>query len=208
MRAIRKIVVGQFHRPHGLLGRLAGWIMATRPSNLARNDWTVSLLCLDEQSSVCEIGCGPGVALAAIAGKAIRGQIYAFDHSALMVRITRRRLREAVKAGRAVIEVAGWERVSDLPMPVDAVLSVNVFHFIDDKAGMAAAVLEALKPGGQFAVTHQPRGQNADDASGQKAADATAAILEAAGFGAVRIETLALSPPARCVIGVKTTRSH
>jgi len=37
-------VYAQFRRPSGFLGRLAGWIMANRPSNIERNRWTVDLL--------------------------------------------------------------------------------------------------------------------------------------------------------------------
>ena len=42
--ALRETIVGQFKRPHGMLGRLAGWIMASRPSNIRRNLWTVEML--------------------------------------------------------------------------------------------------------------------------------------------------------------------
>jgi len=41
-QAFRRIA-GQFHRPHGLDGRLAGWVMAHRSSNRRRNRW--ALLC-------------------------------------------------------------------------------------------------------------------------------------------------------------------
>jgi len=41
---LRQNVIGQFRRPHGVLGRVAGWVMANRPSNRRRNMWTVGLL--------------------------------------------------------------------------------------------------------------------------------------------------------------------
>ena len=34
---LRRIIVSQFANPRGLLGTVAGWIMAHRPSNKARN---------------------------------------------------------------------------------------------------------------------------------------------------------------------------
>jgi hypothetical protein len=51
----------QFRRPTGLLGRLAGWIMANRPSNIERNRWTVDLLNVQPSDHVLEIGFGPGL---------------------------------------------------------------------------------------------------------------------------------------------------
>ena len=52
-------VYRQFRRPTGLLGRLAGWIMANRPSNIERNRWTVDLLRVQPADHVLEIGFGP-----------------------------------------------------------------------------------------------------------------------------------------------------
>lgn len=37
-------VYRQFHKPTGFLGRIAGWILANRPSNIERNRWTVDQL--------------------------------------------------------------------------------------------------------------------------------------------------------------------
>ena len=52
-------VVGQFHRPHGVGGRLAGSVMAHRRSNRDRNHWVVSLLDVQPTDRVLEIGFGP-----------------------------------------------------------------------------------------------------------------------------------------------------
>jgi len=49
-------VVAQFARPTGFWGDIAGFIMAYRPSNLARNEWAISLLNLQPSDRVLEIG--------------------------------------------------------------------------------------------------------------------------------------------------------
>ncbi len=69
--SLRKTIVGQFKNPHGYLGRIAGWIMANRRSNRERNDWTVDLLNIRSRDRVIEIGCGPGLALAACLERAV-----------------------------------------------------------------------------------------------------------------------------------------
>ena len=59
---MRNAFVRQFSRPTGLLGRVAGLIMATRPSNLERNMRTLALADIQPEDRVLEIGFGPGVA--------------------------------------------------------------------------------------------------------------------------------------------------
>ena len=53
-------VIGQFGRPRGVGGRLVGWTMGRRSSNVQRSEWAVSLLDLHAGDRVLEVGCGPG----------------------------------------------------------------------------------------------------------------------------------------------------
>ncbi len=61
---VRQRLVAQFRQPRGLPGQLAGLVMAMRPSNRARNRWTVELLDLQPGDRLLEIGFGPGLAIA------------------------------------------------------------------------------------------------------------------------------------------------
>ncbi|HMF05224.1 MAG TPA: SAM-dependent methyltransferase, partial [Acidimicrobiia bacterium] len=81
-----RAMVAQFHRPHGLGGRAAGWVMAHRGSNRKRNVWAAGLLDVQPEDRVLEIGFGPGIAIEATAGRATRGLVAGVDHSELMVR--------------------------------------------------------------------------------------------------------------------------
>ncbi len=92
--------LAQFHHPTGAVGHVAGWIMGRRSSNVARNRWAVQLLDVQPTDRVIELGCGPGVAIAALATRAIRGLVVGVDHSQVMLRQARRRNRAAVRAGR------------------------------------------------------------------------------------------------------------
>src|SRR5688500_7109770 len=98
-RLIRRLV-RQFHQPTGLGGRLAGRVMGHRPSNVERNRWAVELLDVQPNERVLEIGCGPGVAIAALASRVPEGLVVAVDHSEVMISQTRRRNTAAVDAGR------------------------------------------------------------------------------------------------------------
>ena len=78
--------LAQFHQPTGAVGHVAGWIMGRRSSNVARNRWAVQLLDVQPADRVIELGCGPGVAIAALATRAIRGLVVGVDHSQVMIR--------------------------------------------------------------------------------------------------------------------------
>ena len=88
--------LAQFHHPTGAVGHVAGWIMGRRSSNVARNRWAVQLLDVQPTDRVIELGCGPGVAIAALATRAIRGLVVGVDHSQVMIRQARRRNRAAI----------------------------------------------------------------------------------------------------------------
>src|SRR3712207_3048662 len=78
-----------FMHPEGFRGRVAGWIMGRRGSNVARNRWVVDLLELGPGDRALEIGCGPGVAVeAALAAGA---DVVAVDPSEVMRAMAGRR---------------------------------------------------------------------------------------------------------------------
>ena len=60
---VLRLVVGQFHSPHGMGGHVAGWVMGHRSSNRERNRWVVSLLDVQPTDRVLEVGFGPGIAV-------------------------------------------------------------------------------------------------------------------------------------------------
>jgi SAM-dependent methyltransferase len=194
--------VAQFHRPTGAGGHLAGWIMGRRPSNVARSRWAVQLLDVRPTERVLELGCGPGVALAALAAFANRGTVVGVDHSPVMISQARRRNRAAVRDGRVRLVQASVETVEHLPGgPFDAALAVNTLGMWPDPGARLRAVAGLLRPGGRIAVVSQPRCAGATAATSAAAAEELAGLLAEAGFDQLRTELLDLDPPAVCVLG-------
>jgi len=101
----------QFARPSGLLGRLAGRIMAKSDAD---DRWIVELLDVQPDDRVLDVGCGPGVTVGLIAERATAGRVYGIDPSVVMLRQAARRNADAVRAGR--VELHRGE-VSVLPYP-------------------------------------------------------------------------------------------
>ncbi|MEV6108876.1 methyltransferase domain-containing protein [Streptomyces sp. NPDC051940] len=195
--------VRQFGHPRGLPGRLAGWVMGHRPSNVRRNRWAVALLDVQPADRVLEVGFGPGVAIAELARRATAGRVYGVDHSAVMARQARRRNAAAVRAGRVTLVHTSVDRLPGLGAPLDAVLAVNSLGFWTDQGQRLAALRALLRPGGRIALVSQPRAPGADAATTARAGRDLAERLTEAGFADIRVETLPLDPPVVCVLAVR-----
>jgi SAM-dependent methyltransferase len=200
-RALRA-VVGQFHRPHGVGGCAAAWVMAHRASNRDRSLWAVGLLDVRPGERVLELGFGPGVAVAELARHAPGGLVAGVDHSELMVRQARRRNAAAVRSGQVDLRLGAIEDLPDFGTAFDAVLAVNALHFAADAAGVLEQLRRVLHPGGRIAIASQPRCPGATAETSAEAGGMLAAGLAAAGFSNVRLETLALDPPVVCALAV------
>lgn len=192
--------VRQFHHPSGPGGHVAGWIMGRRPSNVQRSRWAVTLLDVEPTDRVIELGCGPGVALAALSDRASRGLVVGVDYSAVMIRQARRRNAAAVKAGRLHLVHASVEQLPSTEGPFDAALAVNTVGMWPAPTARLRDIGRLLRPGGRIALVSQPRCPGATAATSAAAADELAELLAETGFGDIRVERLDLDPPAVCVL--------
>lgn len=198
----QQTLLTQFGKPQGALGRLAGLVMANRPSNRARNEWTVELLELSSTDHVLEIGCGPGLALAATLARVPYGRVLGIDHSDVMIRQARHRNRRAIASGALDLLVGGLDQLDGIAPRFDKIYWVNVVQFLPDKVAAFKSLRSVLRPGGRCATTHMPRLSGANRAAAIESAVEITQSLEAAGFIDIRTEELPLEPvPAMCVIG-------
>ena len=193
--------LAQFHRPTGVAGHAAGWIMGRRSSNVARNRWAAQLLDVQPTDRVIELGCGPGVAIAALATRATCGQVVGVDHSSVMIRHARRRNRTAVRSGRVQLVQAPVQNLSVTGGPFDAALAVNTVGMWPEPLARIREIAQLLRPGGRLALISQPRCPGATAATSTAAANELADMLNETGFEHLRTEMLDLDPPAAGVIG-------
>jgi cyclopropane fatty-acyl-phospholipid synthase-like methyltransferase len=202
--SLKTAIVRQFGKPSGLVGGLAGHIMARRASNRTRNSRTVELMELQPNSRVLEIGFGPGLALAKCAAMVTKGRVVGIDHSPVMTGQAQKRLRRAGLAHRVNLQVGGVERLIDWPTGFDRIYSLNVIQFIGDKASYYRCVFDALDAGGMCFTTYQPRLDFDDPNGAARVADEVEALMNSAGFQKItRTGISAGATPAVCVSGIK-----
>lgn len=194
-------IYAQFARPHGALGALAGFVMSHRPSNRARNRWTVDLIAPQDDAQVLEIGCGPGLALAAMCDRAPRGRIVGLDHSPLMLAQAAKRNHSAIEKGLLQLHLGGIDALSSLSGEFDVVYSVNVAMFWKDRRAALQTIRAVMRCGGLLATTHQPRRAGAERTDAFTFAERLSEELRQTGFTHIRTEQLDLQPvPAVCVL--------
>jgi len=179
--------------------------MAHRRSNQQRNSWAVSLLDVQPTDRVLEIGFGPGIAIAELAGRATRGQVYGIDHSEVMVQQASGRNAAAIRAHRVHLAHASVEQLPSFDGPLDAILAVNSVGFWPNPVERLRRLRRLLRSGGRIALARQPRCPGATQDTTARAAQELQDLLTQAGFTQIRTETLGLDPPVACVLATNPT---
>jgi len=181
----------QFAHPEGWLGRLVGVILAMK--NRERNAWTLSLLDIQPNDQVLEIGFGPGQAIQEVAKLTPNGAVAGIDLSAVMVEQASKRNAAAIRSGRVHLQQG-----AESPLPFDAnkfnkVFAVNSMQFWSNRMAGLQEVMRVLKPGGRVAITIQPMWAKTEEEV-QTVAEQLVSQLKRVGFKQVRLETKQIKP--------------
>ncbi len=171
----RAILLRMFGRPHGLLGRLGGIIMAR--TNRSYAAWVVDTIGVQPEDNVLDIGCGPGVAIELLAAKARR--VAGLDPSAEMLRQAGKRNAAAIREGRVELRQGTADRMPFADDAFDKAMAMNSMQVWPDATAGLREVARVLKPGGQAAFSFSTW-------SGQKR-DGVAERIAAAGFADCRV---------------------
>ncbi len=145
----------QFGTPHGLLGRLAGRIMAS--GNADEQEQLAELIDERDGDHVLEVGYGPGVLVRQLVARGRATHIAGVDPSEVMAEQARRANRAAVSAGRVDLRVAGVERVPFDNASFDRVVSVNNVQIWPDPAAGMREIHRVLRPGGHLVIALHSR---------------------------------------------------
>jgi SAM-dependent methyltransferase len=150
----------QFARPTGLPGRLVGALMArgNAPFNRALVRRLPELAERPESTGwperVVEIGCGPGIGLAALLERFPQARVLGVDLSPEMVARSRARNAAEVRSGRLTLAEGGPERIDG---PADLVVAVHVLYFWHQPVDTLARLRDSLAEDGVVALGYRCR---------------------------------------------------
>jgi ubiquinone/menaquinone biosynthesis C-methylase UbiE len=147
--------VRQSMRPHGFVGRVAGWLMDR--FNSRAQDFVLKRLEVQPSDSVLEIGFGTGRLVRKIARKARAGFVAGVDPSDLMLEKAEKRTRRFRKKGRVDLKLG---EAAALPWPdahFDKAAALHSFQFWRDPDHDIAEVNRVLKPGGLLVLVLKGR---------------------------------------------------
>ncbi len=200
-----KKIAKQFGKPTGLLGSVAGYIMAKRSSNIERNEWGISLLNIQPTDHVLEIGFGPGVAIQKMCDLVSDGVIYGLDHSELMVKKASNRNKKAISSQKVKLILGTVAELPTFDHTIDKVLDVNSFQFWNDPVNSLKEIKKIMTVNGEIAIVHQPRKPGATEQDSIDTGNQFSRYLEDAQFKNIRVEKKLMKPVSTvCVLGTNS----
>ena len=204
---IGRFIAGKFRNPTGVFGRLVGSAMAR--GNEPASRWTVSLLNIQPDSHILEVGFGPGVAIQYASEKAVKGLVAGIDASETMVQVARKRNAAAIAAGNVDLKHG---EISALPYPdesFDQAFTIHCIYFWANPIEGVKELRRVLKSGGLLAITILPKDKwnrpAPPDLFTLYEGGEVAQLLSKAGFRDVHLENCPQPNqfPGTCVLGVK-----
>ncbi|WP_053218304.1 class I SAM-dependent methyltransferase [Virgibacillus senegalensis] len=191
----------QFEKPEGYLGALAGKLMEM--FGYKKIEWTISLLDLQKEDNVLEVGFGPGIGIELAANAIQDGYIVGVDYSEKMLKQAQKRNKKHMEEGKVELRLAD---VSDLPifdLPFDKVFSVNSIIFWKEPTETLKAIRQRMKQNGIVAITVQPFEKGATEETVKQIGNKIANQLKDAGFSSIRMEIISTKPVSTvCVLGI------
>jgi ubiquinone/menaquinone biosynthesis C-methylase UbiE len=195
-------LMDQFRKPTGKIGWFIGQVMALK--NEERSKWVLSLLKVQLDDQILEIGFGPGTDIQRISQKISHGFVAGIDYAEIMVCQASKRNAAAIRAGKVKLQCATASKLPYDDQSFDTVFSINVVQFWDQPLQVLSEVQRVLKPGGLVAIAAQPRHRGATEETARMVGKELVEHFTAAGFQQIRLETKSLKPVSIvCALGIK-----
>jgi len=181
----RVTLMQQFARPHGVLGRFAGSVMAV--VNAKQVAAVVDEVAPAQGEHVLEVGFGPGVGLRMLAARAPGVRVAGIDPSGDMVRAAGRRVRRV--ADRVDLREGMAAALPWADETFDAVCTTNSLQLWQPAQASLAEVLRVLRPGGRAVFSVGERAVLPDGGvAGPDYDQRLVPLLREVGFSDVRAE--------------------
>jgi ubiquinone/menaquinone biosynthesis C-methylase UbiE len=137
----------QFHKPTGLGGKLATFVMNRQ--NWRQYAGVEAALNLSGTESVLDIGFGNGYLLKRLAGR-YDCRFYGVDISPDMLQTATKRNRKFIDSGKMRLSLGSAEQTGLESSSIDKAYTVNTVYFWSSLDAGLADIWRILKPGGVF----------------------------------------------------------
>ena len=144
----------QARQPSGLFGRIVMPVVFDR-GNAFLNGFVNSLMTVQPNDRVLEIGCGTGKLINIMAKKVDKGIISGIDFSSTMVTIAKRRNKKSIAGGIVNIIQANFDDISYSKKSYTKACSVNTLYFWENPEYTVKKVFDLLESGGRFIVAFE-----------------------------------------------------
>lgn len=145
------LLKGQHGHPRGIIGRMLGEQMVHQ--HIPETEWTISLLDIQPEDQVLELGFGAGRAIELVAARASSGHVYGIDHSQEMVRSASHRNNKAIQAGHVTLYQGDLSALPFTDNQFDKIFTIQTLYFWSDLQQILREIFRVLKPGGILVVT-------------------------------------------------------
>lgn len=194
-------ITSQFGNPRGLVGHLVGLIMAYE--NRERNRWALSLLDIQPDDHILEIGFGPGWAIQRASHLAMNGTVAGVDQSQTMVQQAKFRNRAGVRSGQVILRQGSAAQIPFNAESFNKVYAVNSFHEWEDPLCGLQEIKRVLRSGGAFLLIEHPHEIITKEGIGALD-NRLRSQLQLAGFESLQVFTRLLQ--GRVAVGMKAER--
>lgn len=200
-----EMIKKNFKKPKGLIGKIAGMIMATENKTL--NEWTIRQLKIRPGNRILEIGYGPGYSLDYITDHYPQVHADGIDVSKTMKRQATKRLDSEIEKGDVQLFAEDVAQAEPQKNHYHRVFTVNNYTLWEDKRSGLRNLYKALVPGGKIAITMQPRQEDANANKARTFGQEIRKDLQTCGFRRIKTRYKKISPElAVCVTATKPGR--
>jgi len=141
-------LLGQCRKPKGWLGRQVAMGMNISHSKLT--NWGLAHITIQKGFTILDIGCGGGGTVSKLASMASEGKVYGIDYSDESIRISQKKNRKLIEAGRVEIQHGAVSNMFFTNDKFDLVSAIETHYFWPNLITDMKEVLRILKVGGEL----------------------------------------------------------
>lgn len=150
-KRLSKFIDHQYEQPKGLLGWYIGEKMIRQ--HKPETTWTITLLNLQEDEDILEIGCGAGYAMKLLLNQPSVHKVTGLDVSKTLLHSSSLRNQLAIRNKRAQVVLGNVHQLPFKDKQFSKVFSIHSVYFWDNLPQAMAEIARVLKPNGSVSIT-------------------------------------------------------